>query len=388
MVALGGRALHRAMIAAVIAGSGLDTLAELASAEARAPIAIVVPRRVDAIHPPYALAKADLERLREYVAAQLSDRPTSAPATVVAEAPVTLRKGVVGAVLLLAGGDAVADARNRELLAITAMATTTGLALGEAREDAGVAAHGSLIARIRGDPRLSDTAIIRRAGRLGSDLSAGAVALCAAVTDGRRADVIATILSEHPGSLAEEVDDRVYALLPPDPDADPAQPPLESAYRIAELLASDATVGFSSFCSQPGLFHRALTEAELVVQVLTHEADKAGEDIRSATYRLLISMLAKRPDDVMAFYEDTVAALVVHDAEHGAELVVTVDAYLRHNCNVSATAGALHAHRQTITSRLERIHELTGLDPKTSEGCELLSLGLKLHRILAPQLHP
>jgi DNA-binding PucR family transcriptional regulator len=62
-----------------------------------------------------------------------------------------------------------------------------------------------------------------------------------------------------------------------------------------------------------------------------------------------------------------------------------VDAYLRENCNASATATALGTHRQTVTSRLERVRELTGLDPKTSEGCERLSLGLKLHRILAPR---
>jgi sugar diacid utilization regulator len=53
---------------------------------------------------------------------------------------------------------------------------------------------------------------------------------------------------------------------------------------------------------------------------------------------------------------------------------------------MNATAAAIFAHRHTVAYRLERIHELTGLDPLVCEDRERLGLGLKVHRLLAPQL--
>jgi len=45
------RDLHLEMIAAIIAGGGLERLAQLAGAEVGAPVAIVVPRLGDAVAP-------------------------------------------------------------------------------------------------------------------------------------------------------------------------------------------------------------------------------------------------------------------------------------------------------------------------------------------------
>ena len=43
--------------------------------------------------------------------------------------------------------------------------------------------------------------------------------------------------------------------------------------------------------------------------------------------------------------------------------------------------------RHTVAYRLERVKELTGLDPMQSEDRERLGLGLKAYRIIAPRLH-
>jgi DNA-binding PucR family transcriptional regulator len=53
---------------------------------------------------------------------------------------------------------------------------------------------------------------------------------------------------------------------------------------------------------------------------------------------------------------------------------------------MNATAKAIYAHRHTVGYRLERIRDLTGLDPLTSEDRERLGLGLKAYRIIAPRL--
>jgi sugar diacid utilization regulator len=53
---------------------------------------------------------------------------------------------------------------------------------------------------------------------------------------------------------------------------------------------------------------------------------------------------------------------------------------------MNATASAIYAHRHTVAYRLERVKELTGLNPMASEDRERLGLGLKAYRIIAPRL--
>jgi hypothetical protein len=68
------------------------------------------------------------------------------------------------------------------------------------------------------------------------------------------------------------------------------------------------------------------------------------------------------------------------------ELLATLEVYLANNCNMNATAQSIHAHRHTVAYRLERVKELSGLDPLRSEDRERLGLGLKAYRIIAPSL--
>jgi sugar diacid utilization regulator len=53
---------------------------------------------------------------------------------------------------------------------------------------------------------------------------------------------------------------------------------------------------------------------------------------------------------------------------------------------MKATAQAIHAHRHTVGDRLERVKELTALDPLRSEDRERLGPGLEAYRIISPSL--
>jgi sugar diacid utilization regulator len=381
------RRLHLEMIAAVMANGGLERLAQLASAEVNAPVAIVVPRSGHALDPPAAIDPKDLADLRRYVQARIAKRPVELPKVIAGETAISTGDELVGAVLLLKQDEHQPTGDTAEVLNVTAIATLTELAVAAVREETQEMLRSSLIELIRGNPDLSDEEVLRRAYRLGSDLSEGAVALCAELNNDRPHHVIGIIRSEQPEALAEHLDQRVYALVPPDKGEEPATAALAAARRLADALASSASVGFSSFCSQPHLFHRAIQEAELVLDVLMHEAGDDGTDVHSAIYRLLFQALASHPDEVTRFYEDTVAPLVDYDESYHTDLVGTVEAYLAHNCNMNATAAGIYAHRHTVAYRLERVRELTGLDPGVSEGRERLGLGLKAYRILAPRLH-
>lgn len=67
-----------------------------------------------------------------------------------------------------------------------------------------------------------------------------------------------------------------------------------------------------------------------------------------------------------------VALLDRLDAHPG--LRETVEVFLDCDLDRSATAERLHVHRRTLTQRLHRIRSLTGYDPRTSRGVQVLGL--------------
>jgi DNA-binding PucR family transcriptional regulator len=181
---------------------------------------------------------------------------------------------------------------------------------------------------------------------------------------------------------------RVIALLPAAAGAAP-EATLAAARRLATRLQRHGVVGVSSFYSDPAELGRAIQEAELVLDVL-RRSDGAGgdliDDIGTGTYRLLFRVLASHPEEVRSFFDDTVAPIVAYDDQYSTDLVGTLEAYFEQNCNMNATAAAIYAHRHTVAYRLDRVKELTGLDPMQSEDRERLGLGLKAYRIIAPRL--
>jgi PucR family transcriptional regulator, purine catabolism regulatory protein len=373
------RAVHLEMVDAVLGGDGLGRVAALAAEAAGAPVAIVIPRLGAIAVAPEA---SDEEGLRRYVADRVKDRPAQVPPGIAAEVPIMSGDDIVGAVLMLGEGAPEAG----EFLHLAAVASLTEVAVEEAKEEVEQNLRGSFLEDLRSRPELEPRDIVRRAGRLGCDLSRGAVVLCAELTTDRPRHVVATIAEDHPGALAQHMDGRVYALLPAVGGDDAPERTLERARRLAERLRQHGTVGLSSFYADPGEFGRAIQEAELVLDVLRQSDAPIAQDIGTGTYRLLFRVLASHPEEVRSFYEDTVAPIVRYDDQYRTDLVGTLESYLEQNCNMNATASAIYAHRHTVAYRLERVKELTGLDPMLSEDRERLGLGLKAYRIIAPRL--
>ena len=371
------------MVDAVLGGEGLARVAELACEAAGGPVAIVVPRLGAAVLAP-ADDAGDLASIRRYVADRTKDRPTQVPDGLLAEVPIQSGDDVVGAVVLLGTGTVGEDAA--EYLHLAAVASLTEVAVEEAKEEVEQNLRGSFLEDLRSRPDLEPREIVRRAGRLGCDLSRGAVILCAELKTDRPRHVVAMISEEFPGALAQHMDGRVYALLPAAGGDDAPEMTLETARKLATRLQRHGTVGLSSFYADPGEFTRGIQEAELVLDVLRQSDAPIAEDIGTGTYRLLFRVLASHPEEVRSFYEDTVAPIVKYDDQYRTDLVGTLEAYLDQNCNMNATAAAIYAHRHTVAYRLDRVKELTGLDPMQSEDRERLGLGLKAYRIIAPRL--
>lgn len=380
------REIHLQMVEAVLGGDGLDRVARLAADAAGAPVVIVIPRlgavAVGTAGP--APAEDDVNALRRYVADRVKDRPSPVPPGLVSEVPIASGDETVGAVILCAGGSPGPEAG--EYLHLAAVASLTEVAIEEAKEEVEQNLRGSFLEDLRSRPDLEPREIVRRAGRLGCDLSRGAVVLCAELTTDRPRHVVALIGGEYPGALAQHMEDRVYAILPATGGDDAPEETLERGRRLAERLRQHGTVGLSSFYADPAEFSRAVQEAELVLDVLRQSDAPIAQDIGTGTYRLLFRVLASHPEEVRSFYEDTVAPIVRYDDQYRTDLVGTLESYLEQNCNMNATAAAIYAHRHTVAYRLERVKELTQLDPMLSEDRERLGLGLKAYRIIAPRL--
>jgi sugar diacid utilization regulator len=381
------RDVHLQMVDAVLAGDGLGRVAELAAEAAGGPVAIVVPRiGAAAVAGARGAAAQSLPALKRYVSDRLRDRPAEVPDTVLSEVPIAAGDDMLGAVVLLAAeGEPGAEAA--EFLHLAAVASLTEVAVEEAKEEVEQNLRGSFLEELRSRAELEPEELVRRAGRLGTDLSHGAIVLCAELTSDRPRHVVATIAGEHPGALAQHMDGRVYALLPAvGAGEDTADETAAAARRLAGRLQRHGTVGLSSFYLDPVELPRAVQEAELVLDVLRQSDAPIAEDIGTGTYRLLFRVLASHPEEVRSFYQDTVAPIVSYDDQYATDLAGTLEAYLEQNCNMNATAAAIYAHRHTVAYRLERVRELTGLDPMQSEDRERLGLGLKAYRIIAPRL--
>ena len=379
------RSVHLEMVDAVLSGDGLGRVAEFAAGAAGGAVAIVVPRLGVVVASP--AEAVPLSLVERYVADRLRDRPATVPDGLAAEAPISAGDEVVGSVVLLAIDGEAPGPDAAEYLHLAAVASLTEVAIAEARDEVEQNLRGSIIEdlRTRGD-ELDSGEVVRRAARLGCDVSGGAVVLCAELTSDRPRHVVATIAGEVPGALAQHLEGRVYALLPAVGDEEPAEATMALARRLAGRLQRHGTVGMSSFYGDPTELPRALQEAELVLDVLRQSDAPIAQDIGTGTYRLLFRVLASHPEEVRSFYDDTVAPIVKYDAQYGTDLVGTLEAYLDQNCNMNATAAAIYAHRHTVAYRLDRVKELAGLDPMQSEDRERLGLGLKAYRIIAPRL--
>jgi len=166
-------------------------------------------------------------------------------------------------------------------------------------------------------------------------------------------------------------------------------PASEPSSSLPERLRAYGPTVISSSYAEPREAARAVREAELMLDVLSRDPD-AAPAIQSGTgsdvYRLLFRVLASHPEEVMSFYEDTIAPVARYDDQYSGELILTLEAYLTNDCNMNATARAIYAHRHTVAYRLERVKELTGLDPAATEDRERLGLGLKALKIVEPDL--
>lgn len=385
--------LHGEMVGAALDGDGLERIARAAAAAAGAPLMVVIPDLIGTVVASAGISEDSLASLESWARERARGRPAVVRDELVTETPITLGERTVGVVGIVGTSETLAPYA-LWVLDIAAAAVATAVAIDEARLETEHAIRGSFLEQVRAGEQLSRDEVLRRSARLGCDLSRGAVVLCVEVATNRPRMVATAITEEYPGAFAEVVEriedehpPQVWALLPAArARAGAARSGAEmedAAKRLALRLRRYGAVGLSRLHDEPTDLPRAIDEAELMLEVARRVASPSGDEIVDGTYKLLFRLLASHPDELHSYHETTIAPLVQHDDQYRTDLVRTLEAYLNTNCNMNMAADKVFAHRHTVAHRLERIHELTGLDATVHEDRERLGLGLKIHRLTA-----
>lgn len=353
---------HTAMLDALVAGEGLERVAEIVEEHVGETVQILVPRPGS--------DGTDGTPAERYVAGLVGGGDPVRPLEVADLAPIFSGGEMQGAVVMLSGE---ADAVTSAYLGVAAVASLTGVAMLNAREDAS-REEDELLADLLAAREILPGEIVRRARLRGCDLTGGFLALCLNPGETPAGRVIATVVAERPDALVEPRGPRIHVLLPGE---------TEGATKLADRLADQiAASAHSSRYRQAIDARAALEEAELLLKLVEAGGRSSSDRPTWDSLRLLFRAFVADPQELARFAEQTVGAVVRHDERHGSELEVTFWAYQENNCNMNLTAKATFTHRHTISNRLTRIEELTGLDPVRNYDRELLSLAFKAHIVV------
>lgn len=150
---------------------------------------------------------------------------------------------------------------------------------------------------------------------------------------------------------------------------------------VASAIADDQlNAGVAGPKRGPSAAHFALVQAEhaLVIGRGLHGEGRTTHFEDLGPYCFVLNQPAH---EIHAFAARLLGPLVTDDAH--AELVDTLEAYLRTHGNLNAVARQLYLHRNTVRYRLRRIAKLTGADldnPDTRLGLQLAILGKRALR--------
>ena len=79
---------------------------------------------------------------------------------------------------------------------------------------------------------------------------------------------------------------------------------------------------------------------------------------------------------------ETLKKLYLYDDEHKGELITTLQMYLRNNQSIKKTAGAMFVHYRTISYRLEKIKQMSGINFDNANEVLAVSNGLIIYKML------
>jgi sugar diacid utilization regulator/putative methionine-R-sulfoxide reductase with GAF domain len=167
--------------------------------------------------------------------------------------------------------------------------------------------------------------------------------------------------------------------------------PLDDAERWAERLAQRLThelsgrivlVGGSSRCADAHGLAVAYRESSIALDVV-RQLGRSGSVVydRAGVVGMLLSL--RHEAGMQRFLELNFGELLREDPRQRDMLLDTLRAFFDANCSHESAAQRLGVHRKTISYRLGKVGELTGLDLSTHDDRLVADLSLYVYRLLA-----
>jgi len=302
-----------------------------------------------------------------------------------------------------------ADLSPNEVLVLEHSATIAALEMAQdrVRFETEVRLKGDFVDDLISGAEHSGDSLLRRGAFLGCDLSQGAAVILLGVDefDGlvsrkgleqeeldRRVELFFThcsryISSSEPSSLVSLKSGHIIVFVCGTAAHDPtALRRLTAALQNLGEAAGGLSVsaGIGGFTPEAAQMDRGYSEA-LVALKVGRKLNGPGSVLHFdevGTYRLLLDIWERDPDEIRSLYEETIGPIDRYDETNGTQLTRTLAVFFRHNENLTKTAAELYAHRHTVRYRLEKIAEISGLSVFQTEHKERLGLGLKARSLL------
>ncbi|MDN4616331.1 helix-turn-helix domain-containing protein [Leifsonia sp. F6_8S_P_1B] len=129
----------------------------------------------------------------------------------------------------------------------------------------------------------------------------------------------------------------------------------------AALTSPRGTIGIGGRCAASDL-PRSFAEATRALRIRADSRQPLGLSNHDELGLLRILDTSEDGVRLTRYIQEWLGVLIEHDAQHRADLVRTLTAYLDSGGNYDRTAAALVIHRSTLRYRLRRIREVSGLE--------------------------
>jgi hypothetical protein len=155
--------------------------------------------------------------------------------------------------------------------------------------------------------------------------------------------------------------------------------PAQGLHSLVAELASTAGVPVRAAAAEPAPPEDLPAAAAQARDVLRLSEQLGRPPGLSVLRDVLLEYQLTRPSDAVP-----ALAALLEPLERNPDLLLTLEAYLAQDTDRRRAAAALHVHPNTLDYRLKRIVELTGLDPATTTGLQLLAAAVAARRLLPP----
>lgn len=150
--------------------------------------------------------------------------------------------------------------------------------------------------------------------------------------------------------------------------------------RVKERYSAEVAAGMGQIAGDLRTWRESFQQAVAAYRTAQQWRLTAPLAFREMGVYRLLSLLVGSPE-LSRFYYETLGDLT-EESPQNHEFIATLDAFFEEHGNLTRTAKRLHIHRNTLLYRMDRIHEISGLDLGNPETRLAVHLALRIRRIL------